>query len=276
MQHPNSTRFEFGANWQRFLGVLNDARIEAARAAMVKMLQCEDLRDKSFLDIGSGSGLSSLVARRLGARVHSFDYDPRSVACTGELKWRYFPDDPNWIVERGSVLDREYLARLGTFDIVYSWGVLHHTGAMYEALGNVVPLVTEEGRLFVSLYNDQRRVSHRWAWVKKTYVTLPKQLRFLLEIPSLVVIWGPNVVRNLLTHFDPLREWREYHDARGMSPWHDLVDWVGGYPFEVSRPDEIFRFFYARGFSLENLTTCGGGKGCNEYVFARRAALRSD
>lgn len=81
---------------------------------------------------------------------------------------------------------------------------------------------------------------------------------------------------NLLTRFDPLRDWREYHAARGMSPWYDLIDWVGGYPFEVSRPDEIFRFFHVLGFSLENLTTCGGGKGCNEYVFARRAALRSD
>ena len=275
MTQPHSTRFEFGANWRRFLGVLNDERIEAARVSMVRMLACEDLSNKSFLDIGSGSGLSSIVARRLGARVYSFDYDPQSVACTAELKRRYFPDDPDWTVERGSVLDRRYLARLGTFDIVYSWGVLHHTGAMYEALGNVVPLVTEDGRLFLSLYNDQRRISYVWTLVKKTYVTLPKPTRFLLEVPSLVVVWGPNIMRNLLTCFDPLRDWREYHAARGMSPWHDLIDWVGGYPFEVSRPDEIFRFFHDRGFSLENLFTCGGGKGCNEYVFRRRLAPRS-
>jgi len=31
----------------------------------------------------------------LGARVHSFDYDPQSVACTAELKRRYFEGDEN-------------------------------------------------------------------------------------------------------------------------------------------------------------------------------------
>ncbi|HJP36082.1 MAG TPA: class I SAM-dependent methyltransferase [Gammaproteobacteria bacterium] len=272
MKQESEIRFEFGTNWQHFLSVLNDERLEAARLSMVKMLECDDLHNKSFLDIGSGSGLSSLVARRMGARVHSFDYDPQSVACTAELKRRYCSDDPDWTIERGSVLDEEYLARLGSFDIVYSWGVLHHTGAMYEALENVVPLVAMDGRLFISLYNDQRRISQLWTWVKKTYVTLPKPVRFLLEIPSLTVVWGPNIIRNLLTRFDPFHDWREYHTARGMSPWYDLIDWVGGYPFEVSRPDEIFRFFHERGFSLENLYTCGGGKGCNEYVFSRRPA----
>ena len=88
-------RFEFGKNWGRFLAVLNDERISEAEASLKSMLKVEGLTGKSFLDIGSGSGLFSLAARRLGARVHSFDYDPQSVACTAELKRRYFEGDEN-------------------------------------------------------------------------------------------------------------------------------------------------------------------------------------
>src|ERR1043165_6266518 len=119
------SRFQFGENWWRFLSVLNDERIAEAEKSLGEMLGVESLRGKSFLDIGSGSGLFSLAARRLGARVRSFDYDPQSVACAQELKRRYFADDADWMIEQGSVLDPDYIRRLGQFDIVYSWGVLH-------------------------------------------------------------------------------------------------------------------------------------------------------
>src|SRR5947209_113336 len=127
-------RFEFGANWRKFLALLDDARIAEAESSLKRMLEVESLAGRSFLDIGSGSGLFSLAARRLGACVRSLDYDAESVACARELRRRFYPDDSDWQIGEGSVRGEEYVRALGAFDVVYSWGVLHHTGAMWRAL----------------------------------------------------------------------------------------------------------------------------------------------
>jgi len=264
-------RFEFGDNWTRFLTTLRDERIAQAEASLETMLGGSSLQGRSFLDLGCGSGLFSLAARRLGARVHSVDYDPRSVACATELRRRYFPDDPSWRIEEGSALDTKYLLSLGKFDVVYSWGVLHHTGAMWEALQNAATVVAPGGRLFISIYNDQGTASRRWVAVKRLYNRMPKGLRFLLLWAVLIKTWWRRFLKDFL-HLRPFASWRREGRERGMSAWYDLVDWVGGYPFEVAKPEQIFDFYRERGFILEKLTTCGGSLGCNEFVFLKTAS----
>ena len=263
---PSGSRFRFGENWRRYLEELDEARIHEAEQSVKEMLELEGLQGKRFLDVGCGSGLFSLVARRLGAEVRSFDYDPQAVICAEELKRYYFPDDPVWIIEKGSILDADYVKSLGRFDIVYSWGVLHHTGDMWNALANIVPAVAPDGLLFIAIYNDQGRASRYWLWVKQAYNTLPKGLRFLVLYPAFLRLWGATFVRDLLQG-RPCHAWSHYSGIRGMSPWRDVVDWVGGYPFEVATPEQIFDFFRKRGFVLRRLKTCAGGLGCNEFIF---------
>jgi 2-polyprenyl-3-methyl-5-hydroxy-6-metoxy-1,4-benzoquinol methylase len=262
-------RFDFGANWARFLRTVNDERITLAEGSLCEMLTVKDLHGKRFLDAGSGSGLFSLAARRLGATVLSFDYDSKSVACTRELKRRYLPDDSQWVIEEGSVLDRNFLTRLGQFDVVYSWGVLHHTGAMWEALGNILPLVGAKGCLYIAIYNDQGRTSFLWRKVKKAYCVSPEPLRTGVLLLAFARLWGPTAVRDLLRG-QPGSTARNYSKGvgRGMSPWRDVVDWVGGYPFEVAKPEEVFNFCRDRGFLLRQLQT-SGGLGCNQFLFSR-------
>lgn len=263
-------RFEFGANWARFLEVVDEERMVAAERAIERMLQQPRLDGLSFVDIGSGSGLSSLAARRMGARVHSFDYDPQSVATTTEMRRRYFPHDSQWTIERGSALDAGYLSALGQFDIVYSWGVLHHTGRMWDALANVVPLVAPGGRLLIAIYNDTGTQARRWQTIKKIYNRLPR----LLQTPFAAIVSVPEESKALLRSmlkgqpFEYIRSWRD-GSRRGMSRWHDIVDWVGGYPYEFATADEIFHFYRQRGFALENIRVGYVGLGCNEFVFRR-------
>jgi 2-polyprenyl-6-hydroxyphenyl methylase/3-demethylubiquinone-9 3-methyltransferase len=264
-------RFEFGKNWQRFLSLLDDERIDEAVRSLTKALRTDRLDGLSFLDAGCGSGLFSLAAQRLGARVRSFDFDPQSVACTREVKRRYAPDDEGWTIEEGSVLDRSFLESLPEFDIVYSWGVLHHTGAMWDALENLHICVADGGQLYISVYNDQGTPSRIWAALKRFYNRSGNVVRVMLVAGVGLFFEMRTALIRLLRLQNPLpfRRWAEKKKDRGMSIWHDLVDWVGGYPFEYAKPDVVFAFFFERGFTLDYLRTQAGGHGCNEFVFVK-------
>ncbi|MBI1388566.1 MAG: methyltransferase domain-containing protein [bacterium] len=264
-------RFAFGSNWTEFLRKLNDERIQEAEKSIQDKLKLESLAGLIFVDAGSGSGLFSLAAKRLGAAVHSFDYDIQSVECTRELKRRFFADDEQWIIQQGSVLDSDFLASLPRADVVYSWGVLHHTGAMWQALENVTALVKDDGFLFISIYNDQGLESRFWTWIKKRYNQSPFFIRWAFLGIAWIRYWFPALIHDL-RRGRLFPSWYEYTKERGMSPWHDLVDWVGGYPFEVAMPHEIVNFYIERGFNLIHLHTLCGGSGCNEYVFKKTPA----
>lgn len=241
----------------------------AAEQALRDSQSVDSLSGLSFVDIGCGSGLSSLAARRLGARVHSFDFDPKSVACTKQLRERFFPSDVEWVVEEGDVLDCEYLARLGTFDIVYSWGVLHHTGKMWSAFENVSGLVRDGGRLEIAIYNDTQ-LARAWLITKRVYNQRSPAMRRLMVVRVVARDEWQRAWLRLRNFQNPFcfDRWREHRKERGMSLWYDWIDWVGGYPYEVAKPEEIIHFFRDRGYSLLRLVT-REGTGCNEFVLGR-------
>jgi 2-polyprenyl-3-methyl-5-hydroxy-6-metoxy-1,4-benzoquinol methylase len=254
-------RFRFGANWLRFSQTLDAKKIESAEASMREMLG--DLRGRSFLDVGCGSGLSALAAHRLGAKVRAFDYDPQSVECTRELERRYGAD---WHVDEGSALDADYLRGLGQYDVVYSWGVLHHTGDMWRALGNMVGLVKADGKLFVAIYNDQGRRSRFWHAIKKAYN------RNVVARWTILLIYAPAIT---VARFIVRAVRGNLELERGMTIWHDAVDWLGGYPFEVASANAIEKFYTDRGFIINRKIDVGNRMGCNELVFSRAPPERT-
>lgn len=251
-------RFGFGANWCRFLAKLDAARVADAEDSLRTMLGRRALTGCRFLDVGCGSGLFSLAARNLGACVTSFDFDLESVECASRLKETYHPGDERWKIDQGSVLDDTYLAGLGKFDVVYAWGVLHHTGNMRRAIENVVARVEDGGSLFIAIYNDQGIRSRVWTRLKRLYNTCVA-CRALL-----VVVFAPYFVgaRYLFRRFTGRARLQ-----RGMALWHDLIDWLGGYPFEVASPEVIVDAVVDKGFKLVKIRTCGARSGCNEFVF---------
>lgn len=261
-------RFAFGKNWEAFLSVMNPQRIEQAISALREMLQVESLTGKSFLDIGSGSGLSSLCAWKLGADVRSFDFDMHSVACTEQLRKRHASEAQNWSIQQGSVLDSQFMTGLGEFDIVYSWGVLHHTGQMWKAIDLATQRVKSGGQFFIAIYNDEGGMSRFWTRVKQIYCSgiLGRWLMLAIFIPYFSVrAAGKWILQRGHT--------TNSNRTRGMSITHDWIDWLGGYPFEVAKVEELFHFCRERGFELENLRTTNR-LGCNELVFRRVRAVQ--
>jgi len=263
-------RFAFGENWRRFLSVLTDERIEEATKSLREFLGCESLAGKTFLDIGSGSGLFSLAARRMGATVTSFDYDAQSVACTQELKRRYFPDDANWRIEQGSVLDRRYLESLGQFDVCYSWGVLHHTNNLWQALHNANLAVKPGGLLYIAIYRDEGVISACWKMVKRAYCSGPAGKALLTAVFYPAFFCGGLAI-DLVKFRNPARRYREHIRLRGMSLIHDWADWLGGYPYEVASADRLIAFYENLGYRLLKLQAPGHGFGNNQLVFQKEA-----
>jgi SAM-dependent methyltransferase len=259
-------RFQFGKNWESFLSVLDDDRLREAERAFEEMLGTSSLEGCRMVDVGSGSGLSSLAARALGADVHSFDYDPTSVGCTEELKHRYFSNDSHWVVEQGSILDRDYVESLGEFDLCYAWGVLHHTGNMWQALYNAHRLVAEGGDLYVAIYNDQGIVSAFWEIVKRSYSSGP--VGKLLLTPILyTTFFLAGLMIDAIQLRDPRARYRDHRKLRGMSLVHDWKDWLGGYPYERASKQRVISYFENLGYELRNYIAPPIGFGNHQFLF---------
>jgi 2-polyprenyl-3-methyl-5-hydroxy-6-metoxy-1,4-benzoquinol methylase len=261
-------RFQFGRNWARFLATLTPERIEEAERSLREMLGVQTLQGKTLLDVGSGSGLFSLAARRLGAKVISFDYDPVSVDCTQRLREHFFAGDGEWTIKSGSILDSGFIAKLPAADIVYSWGVLHHTGSMWQAMDNACRLTAQEGTLFVAIYNDQGAVSDRWLKVKQAYCSGAPG-RMIVTGLFVPYFMARSFIGDALRLKNPFRRYVEYQRNRGMSLLTDWIDWLGGLPFEVASPEAVVAFCEKRGFYVDRVRDCGNTHGCNEFVFRK-------
>ncbi len=283
LQHnPNSTiaknNFNFGANWKDFLNTVYDTdTLEKAKQSLKDFFECENLNGKTFIDIGCGSGLFSLAAFELGAeKIVSMDIDIDSVECCKYLHNQ--KDEPNnWQVVLGSALDADFMKQLGQFDLVYSWGVLHHTGKMWQAIDNCINLVKPNGLFYIAIYNkindwsffkDGRfGNSEFWLLEKKIYNKLPTILKNFVNSSAMFLL----ILVYLCTFRNPFYWINHHRTLRGMSWKTDIIDWLGGYPYEYATTCEIFKFFKDRSFVLKNLKTNGGGLLNNEFLFQKLA-----
>ena len=258
--------FSFGKNWQNFLKSLNEERFNNAKLSLAEFLSLDDLQGKSFLDIGCGSGLFSYAAFNLSAKkIVSFDVDSLSVRCCQYLHEKANSPE-NWEVYQGSILDKSLISKLGKFDIVYAWGVLHHTGKMWGAIKNSAELVNKDGYYYIVIYNKVESIlgSKFWLRIKKLYNSSPRIGKYVLETLYTLFDFAPDLIRLR----NPIVKIKNYASRRGMNWRTDVIDWLGGYPYEFATVEEIFEFMKTNlsDFNLVNIKTTNG-LGGNSYLF---------
>lgn len=268
--YRNANHFSFGKNWQHFLKQANETHLKEAEQSLIRFLGSpEAIKGKTFVDIGCGSGLFSLAAYRLGAsRIVSVDIDAFSLSCAQHLHKK--ENSPkNWEIQQGSALDEKFLVSLGTFDIMYSWGVLHHTGDMYRAFENIVQLTHPGSLIYVAIYNKNIRrkregTSRFWLRIKKLYNRSDSVTK-----KCIANAYMGYFLLGLLAHGkNPFQYVRSYRSTRGMDWYHDILDWLGGYPYEYAAPDEVINAFGAKGFGCTHLLY-RDNIACSEYLFKR-------
>ena len=260
--------FTFGKNWRRFLKSYTPERQKVAQEALLKFLGVKTLEGKTFLDIGSGSGIHSAAAFLAGAkRIHSFDYDPDSVAATRYLH-KKFGSPAHWTIEQASVLDDAYMKQLGTFDIIYSWGVLHHTGSQWHAIENAAKCMGPDSCLFIALYAKEAYPNwDYWLDIKRRYNEAGPVGKFVMELQP---IWQHMMHRRWSKLGEVLSLMFGYRNFRGMAFWSDIRDWLGGWPTEFSSVKEVAEFARDKfGLVFVNL---GFGEGNTEFLFMKKEA----
>jgi 2-polyprenyl-6-hydroxyphenyl methylase/3-demethylubiquinone-9 3-methyltransferase len=267
-----SAHFRFGSNWADFARSITEERIARAISSLSALSSPRHFEGRDVLDIGSGSGLSAVAALRLGARhVTAIDIDPESVETSRAVLTRFAPVG-TFTVRQASVFDLNPEDESG-FDVVYSWGVLHHTGDLSGALDIAAKLVRPNGFLVLALYR-RTAIDGFWQAEKRLYAHGP-----LWAQAAMRAMFKTAFVSGLLvTGRNPIQYVRDYQVQRGMSWSHDVHDWLGGYPYESIETAELTAALSTRGFALEYAierpVALGGlfGAPCNEYRFVRATA----
>lgn len=264
-------QFDFGQNWSEFSDhAANAERAAQARRHFEALMEGVALEGRSFLDIGFGQGFSLLSATAGGADTAGCDINPKCHEVIARNR-AHFPSlgDRAIPLQVGSILDEPVVAALralppakdGHFDIVHSWGVLHHTGDMARALAHAGSLVRPGGHFVIAIYN-RHWSSLPWLAIKATYVHAPRWVQRILVGLLYPVIW---LAKLLVTRRNPRSM------DRGMDFYYDVVDWVGGYPYEYASIEEMRERCAPLGFELVRAVPAKVPTGCNELVFRKHA-----
>jgi 2-polyprenyl-3-methyl-5-hydroxy-6-metoxy-1,4-benzoquinol methylase len=263
-------QFDFGQNWIEFAKqALTPEKVEQARQDFSHLFSGINLNGATFLDIGFGQGLGLISAQKAGAYVFGSDINPkcRQALALSASVLNLSLDIP---VVIGSILDADVVSRISGlvaprtgFSIVHSWGVLHHTGNMKKAIENASSLVDDNGYLVLAIYN-KHWTSPAWRFIKWVYCFSPAWLQAALNRLFFPVI---AFAKFCVTGRNP------FVKNRGMDFYYDVIDWIGGYPYEYASGKELEALLAPMGFRCVKFEPAEVPTGCNEFVFVKNGII---
>lgn len=247
--------FKFGKNWKNYSNKITKVNIEDSLRDLKYLLKSLKLKNNlTFIDVGCGSGVHSIAAKKLGFKVTSVDRDKTCIITTKKNFNKFYNSNKTTIFQ-DDILNTKVFKK---YDIVYSWGVLHHTGNLWKALNNVKKLVKKNGYLIISLYK-KTAFDRMWVFIKRYYNKF-RVFRYFINILFMPFF------------FYISKKSRSYR--RGQNWYFDAIDWLGGYPYETMSPEKMK--FHFSGFQMIYISRNKPmkykgffGSECAEFIFKR-------
>lgn len=213
---------------------------------MLKTFNFEQYKGKKVLEIGVGSGIDHLELAKSEAILTGIDITPKSIELT-KKNLELHGYQSNLLVA-----DTENLPfKDETFDIVYSFGVLHHTPDIQKAIDEIFRVLKPRGKVLLSLYNK----NSLFFWVSVflyDYILHGKFLKMSLkdrisaieyggeETKPLVILYTKKQARYLFKEFKQVKIYTRHIGLSPAGKYSRLLSLVGLKRF--------FEFLANRGF----------------------------
>ncbi len=229
---------------------------EASEKHWLLFYSPEEVKGKTVLDAGCGTGVFSIIFARNGAaKVTGIDISPGSLGTARGLKEKFGLANAEF--QQQDMLHLSF--RDASFDIVWAWGTVHHTTDPLGAITELIRVLKPGGSLFLAIYK-QTSVTWIHEIIRKTMIRTPR--------------WSWNVLAKagafMLTPVVFLFK-RRQKSRKGEKLSELILDWYFVPIRHYYTPEEIRVFLERKKFRIEKyLAHSGRFNSSSNFIYKAR------
>lgn len=216
----------------------------------------DEVKGKSVLDSGCGTGIFSIIFAKNGAgQVTGIDISPGSLGTAEGLKQKFGLSNARF--EQQDMLHLPYPD--ACFDIVWAWGTVHHTTDPLGAIDGLIRVLKPGGSILLAIYK-KTKVTWIHEAIRKTLVRTPR--RSWNALAKIMAFFGTPIVWTFK---------RREKARQGETLSELILDWYFVPIRHYYKPDEIRTFLEGKGFKIENyLAHSGRFNSSSNFIFKAR------